>query len=326
MACPQAALLAQCHAMIEAAKLTGVHRAPLTPALFAPRYWPTWAALAALRASLWLPLAARTILSRRLGDLYYRINAKRRRIAASNIAVCFPELDARAREALVRAHFRAAIQGIFHMAVLWWGRPNRLDRDITVRGLEHYEAARATGRPIIVLQGHCVGLEASLLLSRYFPYVALMKPLKNPLLDWAMTRGRERFGGRVFRRSDGLRPLVRALRAGCGVSYLPDEDLGTRSSVYAPFFGVPAATVSALGRLARITHALVIPGFTRLDADGRCTLWMEPPLADFPTGDSYTDATRMNAVIEQAVRAMPAQYLWTMKRFKTRADGTSLYD
>ncbi|MHB1567001.1 MAG: lysophospholipid acyltransferase family protein [Acidiferrobacter sp.] len=312
--------------MMKAATLTGTHRAPLTLALFAPRYWSTWAALAALRASLWLPRTMRVALSRRLGDLYYRVNAKRRRIAACNIALCFPALAPSAQQALVRAHFRAAGQGLLHMAVVWWGSPRRLDRDLTVRGLAYYEAARATGRPIIVLHGHCVGLEASLILSRYFPYVGFMKPLKNPLLDWAMTRGRERFGGRVFGREGGLRPLVRALKAGFGVSYVADEDLGPRVSVYAPFFGVPAATVSALGRLAEMTDAIVIPCFTRFDDNGRCTLWMEAPLTDFPTGDRYTDATRMNAVIEQAVRHMPAQYLWTMKRFKTRADGAARYD
>ncbi|MHB8255582.1 MAG: lysophospholipid acyltransferase family protein, partial [Acidiferrobacter sp.] len=169
-------------------------------------------------------------------------------------------------------------------------------------------------------------LEASLALSRYFPYVGFMKPLKNPVLDFVMTRGRERFGGCVFDRSGGLRPFVRAVQGGYGASYVPDEDLGPKESVYAPFFGIPAATLPTLGRLARITNAVVIPCFTKLLPQGGCELWMEPPLSPFPTASPVEDATIMNAVIERAVRAMPEQYLWTMKRFKTRDDGVSLYE
>ena len=312
--------------MTAAFEPVGAHRVRARVSLWAPKNWPTWAALGLLRLSLYLPLKARGWLGARIGDLYYRMNRKRRRIAAINIALCFPTWTPEQQAQLVRQHFRAAALAIFHMAVLWWGRDKAIDHCLHVRGLDRYREALAAGRRIIVLHCHAVGLEASLILSRYFPYVGFMKPSKNPVLDYVMTRGRERFGGHVYERSGGLRPLIRAIQAGYGASYVPDEDLGPKESVYAPFFGVPAATLPTLGRLARITDAVVIPCFTKLLPQGGCELWMEPPLSPFPTGSALEDAAVMNATIERAVRAMPEQYMWTMKRFKTRHDGVSLYD
>ncbi len=312
--------------MIAVSDLPGAHRVRLTWRLFAPRRWPAWAAVAFLRASLYLPLGARVGIANVLGGLYYRGNAKRRGIAATNIRLCFPQWTAERQERAVREHFRLAALALFHMAVVWWGDERTLDRCLRVTGLEHYEAARAAGHNIVVLHCHCVGLEASLVLSRYFPYVGFAKPLKDPVLDFVMTRGRERFGGRVFAREAGMRPLIRAIKAGFGASYVPDEDLGPKESVYAPFFGVPAATLPTLGRLVRLTDAVVIPCFTRFLPDGGCELWLEPPLTNFPTNSAIGDATAMNTAIEQAVLKMPEQYLWTMKRFKTRETGHSLYD
>ena len=312
--------------MTKAADLQGTHRAPFSAALLAPRFWPTWFGLACGRASLVLPWRLRVRISRLLGRLYYRANAKRRRIADINLSLCFPQWSAAERDAVIREHCALAVQGLFFTAMVWWARARTLDRWVRVEGLEHYAAARAAGRPVLVLHGHFVGLESGVLVSRYFPYVGFMKALKNPVLDWAMTRGRERFGGRVFDRSGGLRPLIRALRAGFGASYVADEDLGPRDSVYAPFFGVPAATLPTAGRLAATTGALVIPCFAQLLPDGHCEMWLEPPLREIPTGDPLRDAGIMNAVFERAVLRMPAQYFWTMKRFKTRSDGRSPYD
>ncbi len=293
--------------------------------MLAPRYWLTWVGLACGRASLWLPWSVRVRLSGWLGGLYYRMNPKRRAIADVNLKLCFPQWSAAERDAIIREYCACAAQGLFFTAAVWWAREAVLDRWVTIEGLEHYAAAHAQGRPVLVLHGHFVGLESGVLLSRHFPYVGFMKALKNPVLDWAMTRGRERFGGRVFDRAGGLRPLIRALRAGFGASYVADEDLGPRDSVYAPFFGVPAATLPTAGRLASATGAVVMPCFAQLLPSGRCIMWLEPPIGAIPTGDPVEDARLMNEAFERAVARMPAQYMWTMKRFKTQAGTESPY-
>lgn len=321
-----AAAVSSSDRMTATATLKGAYRTSAHIGFIAPKYWLTWFGLALLRMSLYLPLIARARIGNRLGDAYYYVNAKRRRIASINIALCFPHWSETQQAKMVRQHFRLKAHALFHMAVLWWGSEKAIDRCVHVSGLDYYAEAQAKGRNIIVLQCHAVGLEASLILSRYFSYVGFVKPLHNPILDFVMIRGRERFGGRTFARHQGLRPLLRAIKSGFGASYAPDEDMGAKESVYAPFFGVPAATLPMLGRLAGLCNAVVIPCFTQLLPQGGCRIWLEAPLLNFPTGCPIGDATVMNAVIEQGIRHMPEQYLWTMKRFKTCVDGVCRYD
>jgi lauroyl/myristoyl acyltransferase len=156
----------------------------------------------------------------------------------------------------------------------------------------------------------------------------MYKHPKNALWDQAMRRGRLRFGGTLIERSDHLKGLVRLLRAGRPFYYLPDQNPGEAEHVYAPFFGLPAATLTSLARLARLSGAVVIPCITRLlPGGGGYEIVFYPPLADFPSGDDVRDATAMNAAVEAGAREMPEQYLWTYKRFKQQPPGApSPYD
>lgn len=306
----------------------GAHRPRFQGGFLAPRYWPTWIGLALLRASLWLPHRARALLGRGLGTLYHAFNAKRRRIARINVGLCFPVWGEARRNQLVRQHFQAAAQGFLDFPWWWWASDASLDRRVQITGLEYYRDAMAAGRNVILLTYHNVALEAGVMISRHYPHVSMVKPLPNPVIDWFMTRARTRFCGRIFSREGGLRPLVRAVREGAGVYYIPDEDLGMQDSIFVPFFGVAASTLATLGRLARLCNASVIPCFARLRPGGLgYELSLRPPLEGFPTGDLERDATRMNEVLEQAILEAPEQYWWTAKRFKHRPPGTPpLYD
>lgn len=288
-----------------------------------PRYWPTWAGLSLLAVSRYLPARLRAGIGTVLGELYFRISSKRRQIAQINIDLCFSQLPAGARRRLVRRHFHALSQCLLDLGWLWWASPKSMDRRIQVAGFEHYATQRAQGKNLILLTCHTTALDVGgVMLSRQDPYVALFKPVKNALIDWFVARSRTRFDARVFPRSGGLLPLVKAVKQGAVMYYLPDEDLGLDDAVFAPFFGVPAATLTTLGRLARLCDAVVLPCFARLLPRGRgYEVRLGPPLERFPSGDALTDATRMNREIEQGIEAMPEQYMWTFKRFKTRPHG-----
>lgn len=288
-----------------------------------PRYWPMWIGLGWLRLAVLLPLPLLWLVGATLGTLMYALHAPRRRIVAINLAKAFPELAAPARNALARQHFRALGQAMFDSALMWWGRYGRLRRLVHVRGREHYDRALAEGRPVILLAPHFVAMEVGgMFLSAQRPVATMFREPKNRLFNAVLRRARVRFGGQIIERHDGLRPVVAALKHGKVFYYLPDQDLGHAGTLFAPFFGVQTATLAVLGRLARVTGAAVIPCFARQRPFGRgYDIIFEPPLADFPTGDDYTDAVRMNQVIEGAVRVAPAQYFWVHKRFKTRPAG-----
>jgi KDO2-lipid IV(A) lauroyltransferase len=292
-----------------------------------PRYWPTWLGLGVLRGCALLPLPLSHTIGGALGLLLYAVHVPRRRVVMRNLAACFPELDVAARRKLARRHFRALGAVSLTLGIGWWASDARQRRLTHFRHREILDRALAAKRPVILLAPHFLGLEiGGMRISLDYPVVSMYKRAKNALFDRQMRRGRERYDVVMVERSAELRPMVRLLRAGRPFYYLPDQDPGRRGSVFAPFFGVPTATVTALGRIARLAGAVVIPCFTRQLERGRgFEVVFHAPLADFPSGDDVADATRMNAAIEAGVREMPEQYFWVHKRFKTRPPGAPAF-
>ena len=176
---------------------------------------------------------------------------------------------------------------------------------------------------MLLITAHFTTLEIGAhILALAHPIRALYRPLRNPVFDHLMRQARRRRteGGEVIERED-LRALLRALREGAVVWYAPDQDHGVHHGVFAPFFGVPAATVTAASRIARRSGALAIPYHPERTSEGHYRLIVEPPLEGFPGPDPAADAARLNALFERWIRRVPEQYLWTHRRFKTRPAG-----
>lgn len=287
---------------------------------FAPRHWSSGWWLLLLRVSALLPLRVSRGLGAAIGWLMMA-NAKRRRIAHINLALCFPQRSRRERARLLRRHFIVSGQAYLDIGFLTWASERRILRKLRLRGLEHYHEHLAK-KNIILLAPHCVGMNfGGSVIAREHAQFSMVKLQGNPAVNWLLNRARMRFGCRLLARQQGLRPVIRGLKQRLAFYYLPDEDFGLRQSVFVPFFGVPTATLATLGRLAKLTDAVVIPCFTRLLPGGRgYEVIFKPALKDFPSGDRVRDAARMNAAMEEGIRSMPEQYLWTFKIFKTRPD------
>ncbi len=295
-----------------------------------PRYWPSWLGYAFLRTAALLPLPVIWALGGAIGELFYLLHAERRHITRVNLRLCFPELGERARNTIARRHFREFMRASLTVPIAWWGSVSRLNRLVRCRDCHYLDDALSAGRRIILLAPHFVGMEIGgiyLASSRHSQFVNLYKRPKNPLLDYLISQRRTRFGGVLVERMEGLRPAIQGIKRGLVFYYLPDQDQGSSGAVFAPFFGVQAATLTSLGRLAAITGAVVIPCFTRQLGYGRgYEVIFRPPLDNFPSGDERADARRMNHEIEIGVREMPEQYFWVHRRFKTRPPGSpSLY-
>lgn len=267
-----------------------------------------------------LPVPAIRALAAGVGRLLYRIGGSRRRIARTNLALAFPELDARAREQLVKEVFVCFAQGVFDRAVLWYAPEARLRDFVRLEGEEHMLAH--LGRPLILLAPHFSGMEAGGTRISMDRHVAsLYSHQKDPHFNKALYAGRSRFNETTLvARQDGVRKAVRELANAVPFFYLPDMDLGPRDAVFVPFFGTPAATVTAVSRLAKLTGAVVVPCITRMSGNGYTTR-LYPAWEGFPGDSLEEDARRMNAFIEEQVRAMPAQYHWLHRRYKTRPPG-----
>jgi len=287
-----------------------------------PRYWPTWLLFLLMWLLTRLPYALQMRAGQLIGRLAYHLARRRRRIAEVNIRLCFPDLDTHRQAALVRAHFLSLGQGMVETALCWWGRESQLRHRFLLIGEHHLEAALQRGNGVILLSAHFTTLElGGRLLALRQAFHVLYRQHRNRLFESVMRRSRaRRFRSAIAR--DDTRALLNRLKDNQAVWYAPDQNHGGPQSLFAPFFGVQASTLTSTSRLAKISSAAVVPFFqTRLPGNHGYLLVICPALADFPGDDPQADAARVNHLIETVVREMPEQYLWVHRRFKTRPPG-----
>ena len=257
-----------------------------------------------------------------LAPLMRRTMGSRVRIARRNLAVCLPEKSEEERERILEESFRSLARMLAEMAWCWAGARQDLQAISTIRGLEELNEFRQTGQGLLVVTAHVTCLEVGArLLGQQFDGQGVYRPVKNPVLEWYQNRGRSHYAQGMISKRD-MRAMVRYLRKGGGVWYAPDQDFGAKQSLFAPFFGVPTATLLATHRLPSMTGCKVVTMMPRyLPAEDRYEVVVSPPLEGFPSDDPEADLARINALLEAQVREAPDQYWWIHRRFKTRPEG-----
>jgi KDO2-lipid IV(A) lauroyltransferase len=256
-----------------------------------------------------------------LGAVLYCIPSRRKRIVLINLNLCFPEKSESDRDILGRAHFRHVLRSYLERGVQWYGTPQTITRLVQLES--HIDLDDPAAPPTIFMGFHFVAIEVGCMLySTRFPVTALYTPMSDKRLCALAARQRGRFGANMMLRSDSARRVVSQLRAGQSVMLAADMDFGVDNSVFAPFFGIPACTLTSVSRLARLGRARVVPFVTEVLPDYKgYKMTIFEPLKDFPSGDDATDATRMNTFLEQEILRRPDQYYWVHRRFKNRPVG-----
>jgi KDO2-lipid IV(A) lauroyltransferase len=255
-----------------------------------------------------------------LGWLLYLIVPRRRHVVRVNLDLCFPQWTPQERRKLVPRVFIAFAQAWLDRSWLWHGDPERVRERVKLQG-----AAELEGRePTVVFWPHFVGMDAgwtALTLDTERPFMTIYTHQANRVVDEWILQGRQRFGTvRLFRRADGVKAVVSALREGVPLCLLPDMNFGPEESIFVPFYGVPAATVPSLSRFARLGRAKVVPLLTRITPQGY-EVQVLPAWRDFPSDDLEADTALMNERLQDYIDGMPEQYYWVHKRFKTRPEG-----
>jgi KDO2-lipid IV(A) lauroyltransferase len=274
-----------------------------------------------------LPYRLQLAVGRGLGRIFKRVSRYRRMIIGTNIALCFPELDTQQQQQLINRCYDAIGMSLVETAFAYWAGSRDIDAFGTLDGLEHIEAARQQGKGVLLLSGHFCSLDfAGRILLKHHPVCFTYQEFRNKLIDAVARKGRAAMTEIIIHRHD-TRGFIKALRAGHVVWYAPDQDQARKNSVFAPFFGIPANTLTATTKLVKLTGAAVLPFHIQRLADSRgYALKIGPPLENFPGASEVEDATRFNAIIEAQVREHPEQYLWLHRRFKTRpVKGDKLY-
>ncbi len=270
----------------------------------------------------WLPLPLLGRFGSGIGSLLFLLLKKRRHIALTNLRLCMPELSEQQRVALARQHFQSYSRSVWERAILWWAPESRLRRLIRVE--PGVPLAQLQAGPVILLCPHFVSLDvAGVAVMLESSLCSMYVAQKNKVFDAVLRRGRSRFRPvQLVSRKEGIKPIIRAMREHLPYFMLPDMDFGAKDAEFVPFFGIPAATLTAPGRLAATTGAAVIPVVaTFLPGYAGWKVTFYPAWEHFPGDDMAAAARRMNAFIEERVREAPAEYFWTHKRFKTRPEG-----
>ncbi|WP_052369138.1 lysophospholipid acyltransferase family protein [Serpentinimonas barnesii] len=285
---------------------------PSTP----PPPGPLW-----LRALAHLPLPLWRALGALLGLLLLLLAKRRRQIARRNLQLCFPEATPWQRRRWLWQAFRHLAQSALDRVWLWHGSAALVRQRVR---LDDPQQVLQRPGPMVYFAPHFSGLDACwtrITLEVERPWITVYSPQKRPWLERWVNQGRARFGApRLVSRRESIRPVLRGLHEGAALMLLPDMDLGAHNAVFVPFFGVPAATVTALSRYASAAQAPVASLFCRMTPSGY-SLEVSPLWADFPSGNDAADAQRMNATLETAVRQTPGQYHWLHRRFKSRPPG-----
>src|SRR5471030_211366 len=275
----------------------------------------------------WLPLPVLGRFGDAIGSLLFLVMRARRHITLTNLRLCMPELSEAERTDIARRHFQAYSRSVWERGILWWASEARLKRLIKVEP-GPVPVEEMTARPTILLCPHFVCLDvAGASIAMVTSASSMYVQQKNAAFDQVLRAGRARFKPvKLFTRQDGIKPILRALRDKLPYFMLPDMDFGEKDAEFVPFFGVPAATLTATARLALAARAQVIPVIATFLPDYQgWKVTYYPPWDDYP-GEDITAATRrMNAFIEERVREAPAEYFWTHKRFKTRPEGEASF-
>ncbi len=294
----------------------------MKPSAAAPRYWLSWLGIGVMRTAAAMPLSVQFAIGNLLGRAFYVIARRRRHIAATNIALCFPELGQRERTDLLKAAFRSTGISAMETAIAWFNPIERYRSRVIVEGIEHLQDAQRRGRGVLLIGAHFSTLDlAGALLSLFTEVDVMYRRTKNPVFERSMVQGRKRHFDGVIERSD-TRTILRRIKNNRTIWYAADQDYGRKHSVFAPFFGQCAATITAASRLAKLngSAALFLSHF-RDEKSRTWSLHITPILEDFPSQDEREDAMRINNLIEREIRRHPEQYLWMHRRFKTRPDG-----
>jgi len=268
-----------------------------------------------------LPQRGRTAIAAVLADIFWLVARRRLRVTRTNLRLSFPELTEQQRAGIGRRSFRNIARAVLDHSILWKVDRATMARYVRVEGAHHL--TDPGNRPLIVILPHLLGMDAGGVGMSLFTQLSVVySRQKNTVWEAWLRKARERFNEPILfpRQGIDMRKVIRSLKDGVPLGYLPDVDLGPTNSIFVPFFGVLTATIPMVSRLVRLTDAKVVIAATEMTPDGY-VVHIEAPWINFPGASVEEDTARMNREIERWVRRVPDQYLWSHKRFKTRPPG-----
>ncbi|NPA72093.1 MAG: lysophospholipid acyltransferase family protein [Gammaproteobacteria bacterium] len=294
-----------------------------------PKYWGIWLGIGILRLLGMLPYRAKFGVGKLLGKLLWMLAPKRKRLAQANIALCFPDKSPSEQQAILKAHFESLGLSLMEMALVWWGDHKKNHAYAFERGIVRFigennlKEAQDKGKGVLILAPHFTTLELTgLFVSFLTNYHAVYRPHDNPLMDYLIAKGRS------IQFSDGqtvqpvsnrnTRLMLKTLKSGGSMTFLPDQKYGDKGHVKVPFFNHLANSNPATSKISKMTGCAVVPTFTRRLENNQYEVEFLPALDNFPSGDDAADTIRLHQLYEAEIKRNPSQYLWVHNRWSLK--------
>jgi KDO2-lipid IV(A) lauroyltransferase len=294
---------------------------------WALKFWPTWVLLGLLKFISMLPFAWQVALAKTLTPIVMMLAKSRVKVCRINLEKAFPDWTPEHRAVKLRECFYSFVLGAIESNFTYWAsRENFLKLPIRIDGFEYVQAALSKGQGVIICGYHLHLIDLAsravgekLKAEGGVKTAAVYQANKNPLVDKFLYGWRRRYAADVFRRKE-LKKMLSWLKNGNVLLYAPDQDFGRAPSVFAPFFNIPTATITAPARMVQHVGSVLVPVIFLREA-GQYLIRFHKPIDHYPSGDDLKDASALNALFESVIREYPEQYLWQHRRFKTRPEG-----
>lgn len=296
---------------------------------YLPKYWGIWLGIGLLRLLAFIPHNWKFPTGKFLGKILYRLSPSRRRLAQANLRMCFPDNSDIETLNLLKKHFESLGIALMEMTIVWWGdhktnHQNAIERNlVTFVGEENLRNAQQQGKGVLILAPHFTTLELTgLFVSFLTNYHAVYRPHDNPLMDYLIAKGRSiefSNGEHVEPVSNAnTRQMLKVLRAGNSMTFLPDQRYRAKGHVDVPFFGINARSNPATSKISKMTGCAVVPTFTRRLENNHYEVEFLPALTNFPSGNDEQDTIRLHQLYQQEIRRNPSQYLWVHNRWNLK--------
>lgn len=290
---------------------------------FLPKYWGIWLAVFILWLVHFLPYKVKLTLGKKVGRFIAKFSGKRKKLVILNLKNAFPNRSEQQINQLTKQHFESLGISFFESMLVWWGEHRQKEdcfekKLVTYQNLPYLEQALQAEQGVIILVPHFTTTDImGLFLSFKTTLYPVYRPHDNPLMDYLILKGRTLKGMNPISKYN-TRAMIKTLKKGNNLGFLPDQKYTHKGHINVPFFGKDAQSNPATSKLAKITNCLVLPTFLKRLENGTYELTFHKPITNFSSGDDYQDTLRLHKIYEQEIINNPSQYLWVHNRWNLR--------
>ena len=296
---------------------------------FHPKYWLTWGFLGLSFLVAYSPKFLRTLLGELIGRVLYNFGKSKKDIVEINMKLTFDELSIEDRVKLAKLFFRNLGHMYINLPLLWWKNDKTLQKMIDKKGLNLIDEHLQKDQSIILLAPHTLSLDfGGRALSKY-DLLSMYKPFKNELLNWFIGRSRSKDTDKVViypRDKTRMKTIIKNMRKPSVFYLLADEDISMEDSLFSNFFDTQKTALKSVSKIAKITKSKVLPCTCTYDIKNQKYYFQVfPELENFPSDNLQDDCAKINSVLEKQIMINKMQYMWTLRIYKNRPDGSDIY-